>query len=145
MPDGIVTAEYCRDSGLVPTEACKTELRGNRTERGYFKAWAVPRESCARHIEGYYNVLLEQYGAGQCDLPGTMYFHVLSDPNRVVPDEVHPSDEEYFLEYLIANADSEERDGEQKEEQDEETREQSPPEPIGEEALPTCAPLPFSK
>ncbi len=50
LADGIQTAEYCRDSGKLVTEACSLDPRGNRKETGYFTSSTVPTEYCDCHI-----------------------------------------------------------------------------------------------
>ena len=49
-PSGVVTAEVCLDSGLLPTEYCKTDRRGDRTTTEYFVAGTVPTEECTTHV-----------------------------------------------------------------------------------------------
>lgn len=48
-PDGIVTASVCRDSGLVATDACRTDPRGNRTITDIFASGTVPTQTCTVH------------------------------------------------------------------------------------------------
>ncbi len=50
LADGITTAEYCRDSGKLVTEACLADPRGNRVETGYFTHYTVPTEKCDCHV-----------------------------------------------------------------------------------------------
>lgn len=49
-PSGVVTAEVCLDSGLLATEYCKTDRRGDRTTTEYFVAGTVPTEECTTHV-----------------------------------------------------------------------------------------------
>lgn len=48
-PDDIVYASVCQDSGLVATEACKCDPRGDRTITDMFAAGTVPTETCDVH------------------------------------------------------------------------------------------------
>ena len=50
-PEDIVTANVCRDSGLLATDACKNDPRGNRTYTEYFAKGTVPTKSCTCHVE----------------------------------------------------------------------------------------------
>ncbi len=50
-PDGVVTAKVCRDSGLLPTENCKEDPRGNRTYTEYFVKGTVPTKECDCHVK----------------------------------------------------------------------------------------------
>ncbi len=45
----LVTAEYCRDSGLKPSELCKVDVRGSRVQTGYYKSGAEPEKTCDVH------------------------------------------------------------------------------------------------
>lgn len=48
-PSSIVTASVCRDSGLVATEACKADPRGDRTITDIFASGSVPTATCTVH------------------------------------------------------------------------------------------------
>ena len=48
-PTEVVTCEYCRDSGLLATDACRGDLRGDRTIRRELYLDDVPTESCNVH------------------------------------------------------------------------------------------------
>lgn len=48
-PTQVVTATYCRDSGLLATEACIKDPRGDRTVTGELYLDEVPTESCDVH------------------------------------------------------------------------------------------------
>jgi hypothetical protein len=50
-PDGIVSVEVCRDSGLLPTELCRNDPRGSRVYTEYFVAGTQPTEECNVHQE----------------------------------------------------------------------------------------------
>lgn len=50
-PDGVVTATICRDSGLLPTEDCKNDPRGDRTYTEYFVKGTVPTKQCETHVK----------------------------------------------------------------------------------------------
>lgn len=44
-----VKAEYCADSGMAPSDACKSDPRGSRVRTGYFAPDDVPQEECTMH------------------------------------------------------------------------------------------------
>ncbi len=50
-PDNVVTATVCRDSGLLVTDACKHDPRGNRGYTEYFVKGTVPTKTCDCHVE----------------------------------------------------------------------------------------------
>jgi penicillin-binding protein 1A len=47
---GIIRVSYCQDSGLRPTDACRADVRGDRTAEGYFVQGTEPRSYCDRHV-----------------------------------------------------------------------------------------------
>ncbi len=46
----VVTASYCLDSGLAPTELCAADARGSRVATGYFVSGDQPTKACDRHV-----------------------------------------------------------------------------------------------
>ena len=48
-PTNIVTASYCRDSGLLATDACRKDPRGDRTVTGELALNDVPTTECTVH------------------------------------------------------------------------------------------------
>lgn len=49
-PTDVVKASYCRDSGLLATEACREDVRGDRTISGDLSLDDVPTEYCDCHV-----------------------------------------------------------------------------------------------
>lgn len=49
-PDSLTTAVICKDSGLLATDSCKNDPRGNRTYTEYFVKGTVPTSSCTTHV-----------------------------------------------------------------------------------------------
>ena len=50
QPDGLVTVQICRDSGLRASEACLNDPRGSRVQSMTLFADDVPAETCAMHV-----------------------------------------------------------------------------------------------
>ena len=48
-PSSVVTAEVCADSGLLATDACRNDRRGDRTKTEIFAKGTVPTEECTMH------------------------------------------------------------------------------------------------
>ena len=89
----VIEAEYCADSGQLPTEACHRDPRGNRIEKGYFVKGSEPSEFCTCHVPVLYDkneggVAFE----GECD--GAEYVGMISVV-RSFPCEVIVSDAQY--------------------------------------------------
>ena len=102
VPEGIRQCEYCLDSGLVPTDACRSELRGSRTAMGIYKEDHVPMQACDAHTTAHYDILTEKYGLGEGDPETSLNFHVLYLPERRVPVGITPMDAEYEYTQIIS-------------------------------------------
>lgn len=50
-PSGVVTARVCRDSGLLVTENCANDPRGDRGYTEYFVQGTVPTKQCECHVK----------------------------------------------------------------------------------------------
>lgn len=48
-PDSVIEASVCRDSGLVATDSCRTDPRGDRTITDLFAKGKVPTNTCTVH------------------------------------------------------------------------------------------------
>lgn len=49
-PSGIVSVEVCEDSGLIATDLCRTDRRGDRTKTEIFSKATIPTEECHIHV-----------------------------------------------------------------------------------------------
>ncbi len=47
---GLVTASYCKDSGMAPGVYCRSDVRGSRIETAYYKPGTEPKETCDCHV-----------------------------------------------------------------------------------------------
>lgn len=50
IPDTVIKASYCRDSGKLLSSACQKDPRGRRVESGWFTASTLPHTFCERHV-----------------------------------------------------------------------------------------------
>ncbi len=48
--DSVVAVRYCKDSGMLLSEACHLDPRGDRSEIGYFKKGTEPKHECRCHV-----------------------------------------------------------------------------------------------
>lgn len=51
-PRGIVTAQVCRKSGMLPKGGCRSDYRGSAVITEYFAEGTVPTETCDHHYNG---------------------------------------------------------------------------------------------
>ena len=70
VPDSVIRATYCRDSGKLMTEACTLDPRGNRAEIGYFVKGREPSALCDCHILCDYDRVGGGISHGSCPLYG---------------------------------------------------------------------------
>lgn len=49
-PDGVVTATVCKSSGLLVTDACKEDPRGDQSYTEFFVKGTVPTKTCTCHV-----------------------------------------------------------------------------------------------
>ena len=50
-PDNLVQQSYCKDSGMIPTEWCNADPRGDRIATGTFIRGDQPMQYCTVHVE----------------------------------------------------------------------------------------------
>ncbi len=50
-PSGVISKEVCLDSGLLATDLCKADRRGDRTSTEYFTSDTLPKEECTTHVK----------------------------------------------------------------------------------------------
>ena len=50
-PNNVTTATICKASGLLATETCKKDPRGNQVYTEYYIKGTTPREKCTCHVE----------------------------------------------------------------------------------------------
>ncbi|MDE6182559.1 MAG: PBP1A family penicillin-binding protein [Eubacteriales bacterium] len=50
VPSGIVKATICQESGLLATDLCAKDPRGNRSRTEYFAKGTEPKEACNVHV-----------------------------------------------------------------------------------------------
>lgn len=56
-PAGVVSASYCLDSGMIPTDLCRADQRGNRTATALYIDGTQPKQYCTNHVSVKVNKL----------------------------------------------------------------------------------------
>ncbi len=92
--DDVIEAEFCADSGLLPTEACQRDPRGNRIEKGYFVKGTEPSTFCTCHVPVLYDKSGEGGVAFEGECEDAEYVGMISVV-RSFPCEVTVSDAQY--------------------------------------------------
>lgn len=92
-PD-IVEYEYCRDSGMLATEACIKDARGSRVERGYFERGTEPYEYCTCHRLVNYDTVTGGVAADGCPSENTEQIGMIA-VERNFPMQIYVTDAQY--------------------------------------------------
>ena len=95
MPFGICESEYCVDSGKYPTDACRNDVRGDRTRVGYFLYDDIPKDECHIHQSVYIDN--DGYITGENTPFWTRRKVSLLDYVREVQNGIQILDDEYLI------------------------------------------------
>ncbi len=93
IPNGVVRASYCVDSGELPSEACAADARGNRTKIGWFSVRDLPRTPCTCHVLCDYDAE-NGVNCGYCPKE-SLHQVALIRVNRQFPRQVTVTDAQY--------------------------------------------------
>lgn len=91
---GIVEETYCKDSGLLMTEACYADPRGSRAETGYFTQATKPTEKCNVHVMVDYCKSGGGVAGPNCPASETVKYGLL-DVKREFDYQVYITDAQY--------------------------------------------------
>lgn len=91
----VVTLKYCRDSGLIATDACSHDPRGNRIYEGYYTIDNMPTEFCTTHVEVQYCTDGEGIASEYCPAAGLETVSLVRITDRSFPKEVIVADAQY--------------------------------------------------
>ena len=99
---GIVEVTYCKDSGLLPTDACMYyDPRGSRTEVGYFTRESAPKEYCDTHVLVQKCAVTNAVASAECTDTYTVAMLCIED--RSFPMEIYVADAQYAYRELPAS------------------------------------------
>ncbi len=92
----VVEAEYCRDSGKLMSDACRSDPRGDRSETGYFVKGSEPNEQCDRHVLVAYDTDKANGGvmSHECEFYNVQYVGLLR-VEREFPVQIYVTDAQY--------------------------------------------------
>ncbi|MBQ8175382.1 MAG: transglycosylase domain-containing protein [Clostridia bacterium] len=94
-PHSIVRVAYCRDSGLLPCEACRADPRGERIVYGYFVKGSEPKRVCDRHVLVEYDEIGGGIATDKCPEDNIKEIGLLQKNERNFPADVFVSDSQY--------------------------------------------------
>lgn len=94
---GLVTRDYCKDSGCIPDAVCSLDPRGDRIEQGWFTPDNAPSEFCQTHVLCKYDPLTDSVLYGDEEFEGLISIALLNIAKRDFPIDIKVSDEEYIF------------------------------------------------
>jgi hypothetical protein len=100
----IVTLKYCRDSGLIATDACNLDPRGNRVQEGYYTVDNMPTAFCDTHVEVKYCIDGEGIASEYCPAENLQTISLVRIIDRAFPKEVIVTDAEYAYRELTVGS-----------------------------------------
>lgn len=96
LPGGVIRVSYCQDSGKLPTDACRADLRGNRCAEGYFVQGSEPHDYCDCHVMQDFDTVRGVLADGETT-PDARRPAGLLRIRRSLPRRVYVLDERYAL------------------------------------------------
>ena len=99
----VITATYCKDSGLLMTDACRADPRGNRAETGYFAVGTQPNSYCTTHVMVEYCTETGAVASGCCPSDGIKLVGLIAVDNRSFPKQMTITDAQYVYRFLPEN------------------------------------------
>ncbi len=98
---GIIARTVCKDSGLLMTEACKKDPRGNRAQTGYYAVGAAPTKFCKTHVLVDYDTKTKAVACSGCPKEDIIQVGLLDIPTRNFPRQVTVVDAQYTYRKMI--------------------------------------------
>ena len=90
---GVIEVEYCKDSGMLMTDACRADMRGDRAEKGWFAYGTEPTQPCNRHVMVDYCNDFNRVASKNCT--NTRKVGLLAISDRSFPYEITVWDAQY--------------------------------------------------
>lgn len=92
--NNIIEAEYCADSGKLVTEACRADIRGDRTKKGFFSKGTEPTSFCDTHVLVEYDIICNAVATSECPIENIRQVGFINVV-RIFPTQIYISDAEY--------------------------------------------------
>ncbi len=102
VPENVITASFCADSGKLMTGACLSDPRGNREDTGWFIEGTQPREFCTCHVFVDYDVENGGIASPFCSALNVKKVGLIT-AERDFPTEVTVTDAQYVWRELPDN------------------------------------------
>ncbi len=93
--DNLIKATYCRDSGMLLTDACNADPRGSRAETAWFTRDTVPTESCDVHVMVNYDRITGGVASDKCPDANVWAVGLIRNDTRDFLTQVTITDAQY--------------------------------------------------
>lgn len=100
---GVIQTTFCKDSGLLCSDACAYDPRGSRTEVGYFTRETVPTEYCDTHVIVMRDKTTGLIASEECNPDDLVKTALIRVEDRDFPKEIYVEDAQYVYRDLPAN------------------------------------------
>ena len=90
----IVEAEFCQDSGMLLSDACRKDPRGSRAEVGYFVKGTEPTKKCTTHVLVRYDETEGCIASNDCKNEDIVLIGLLKI-KRSFPVQIYVTDAQY--------------------------------------------------
>ena len=95
ISSGVITCEYCADSGKLCSDACYLDPRGSRKETGYFTKDTVPTEECDTHVVVLRDTETNMIASPECPSENLTRVALIRVEDRSYPREIYVQDAQY--------------------------------------------------
>lgn len=103
MAPGVVKATFCKDSGLLCSDACAYDPRGSRAEVGYFTRETAPTDYCDTHVIVMRDSSTNLIASDECDPSDLVKTALIRVEDRDFPKEIYVEDAQYVYRDLPAD------------------------------------------
>lgn len=100
---GVIEVTYCKDSGLLCSDACSLDPRGNRAETGYFTRETAPTEYCTTHVIVQKDASTGLIASPDCHAADLVSVALIQVTDRDFPTEIYVEDAQYVYRELPSN------------------------------------------
>ena len=92
---GLYRLPYCMDSGMLYSDVCMLDPRGNRMDYGYFTSDNLPTKECDRHILCKYDCETKGVATFSCPDENVIDVALVKVTDRAFPKEIYVTDAEF--------------------------------------------------
>ncbi|HPE95593.1 MAG TPA: penicillin-binding transpeptidase domain-containing protein, partial [Bacillota bacterium] len=96
VPGDVIEVTYCKDSGMLLSDSCALDLRGDRSETGYFLIGTEPTEECDKHIVVKWDSVTQAVACDYCPQENLVDIALVLNESRDFALQVYVTDAQYM-------------------------------------------------